>query len=779
MPNNSFNTNTNQNIMATLQMIHFIIFLTLNLVLIVASISSSSSPPFSIAKPGCDDRCGDVSIPFPFGMPSTTRSCYLNDLFLINCDHSLTPNKPFIFNSDTEITDISLDGQLTILNYVAKDCCYPNGTKGSYQYSGLRLPGEFFTINSIVNKFTIIGCDTFCYASGQRLNKNNTPLAWGMAFCDGEDDLEEGSCTGTGCYQVPIPKDIWNVSLTLNSVYNYTYISGLNNCSYAFVAEEKAFTFSRDYLTNLRGSVPIKMPVVIDWSFGNGTNCEMAQMINPSSYACKGANVVCKNKPSNGYGYRCSCKEGYQGNPYLDEGCHDINECLDEKLNDCGKDNCYNNETGGYYCKCPKGYRGDGKKEGKGKGCVPGEPFAYKLAAGLALGVIVLLLSACWLYLIHKRRRMIKMRQKFFIQNGGMLLQEQHIRRSDGSSLDTTRIFSESELQKATDNFNNNMIIGQGGFGTVYKGLLTDKRIVAIKKSKAVDPKQIDQFINEVKVLSKISHRNVVKLLGCCLETQVPLLVYEFVSNGTLFEHVHNKAKARSLSWDLRLKLATETASVLSYLHSYASTPIIHRDVKTANILLDHTFTAKVSDFGGSKLVPSDQTQLCTIVQGTLGYLDPEYMQTTQLTEKSDVYSFGVVLVELLLGRKALSYDTLEGQKSLAQIFLSAMKQNQLFQVLDDNVAREGYKERVMKVAELAKNCLNVKGDDRPSMKEVAIELDSLRVGVEHSWVQSENNAENTKFMLDDGITNSSASGFSIGFDSARDQITLPVHGGR
>ncbi|KAL8508537.1 hypothetical protein ACS0TY_018962 [Phlomoides rotata] len=170
---------------------------------------------------------------------------------------------------------------------------------------------------------------------------------------------------------------------------------------------------------------------------------------------------------------------------------------------------------------------------------------------------------------------------------------------------------------------------------------------------------------------------------------QAPLLVYEFISNDTLFERIHNKEIALALSWDMRLRNATETAGVLSYLHSLTSTPIIHRDVNTANILLDHTYSAKVADFGASRLVPMDQTQLSTLVQGTFGYLDTKYLQSQHLTEKSDVYSFSVVLVELLTGRKALVQDGPEGDRRLANFFIRVMKKEKLFQVVEDNLMGE------------------------------------------------------------------------------------------
>lgn len=266
------------------------------------------------------------------------------------------------------------------------------------------------------------------------------------------------------------------------------------------------------------------------------------------------------------------------------------------------------------------------------------------IGVGSATGFICIVLIAMFLTRRIKHRRKIKLRQKFFILNRGQLLKQLVSQRAD---IAERMIITLDELEKATNNFDKARELGGGGHGTVYKGILSDLHVVAIKISNIVVPKEIDDFINEVAILSQINHKNVVKLIGCCLETEVPLLVYEFISNGTLYHHLHGEGP-RSLSWSNRLRIAAEIANALSYLHSSVTIPIIHRDIKSSNILLDDNLTSKVSDFGASRYIPIEKTALTTAVQGTVGYLDPMYFYTGRLNDKSDVYSFGVMLVELL-----------------------------------------------------------------------------------------------------------------------------------
>ena len=345
--------------------------------------------------------------------------------------------------------------------------------------------------------------------------------------------------------------------------------------------------------------------------------------------------------------------------------------------------------------------------------------------------MVIVMITIFWGQMIIQKRNMDKVKQEYFRQHGGLLLFDR-MRSEKGLAFN---VFSEAELIHATDNFDNSRILGKGGHGTVYKWILKNMP-VAIKRCAIVDERQKKEFGQEMLILSQINHKNVVKLLGCCLEVEVPILVYEFVLNDTLFELIHGKNQALQISFSTLLRIAHEAAEGLSFLHSFASPPIIHGDVKTSNILLDDNYMAKVSDFGASILSQSDKEQFVIMVQGTCGYLDPEYMQTCQLTDKSDVYSFGVILLEILTGQLPLKLEGSEKQRSLALIFLSAMKENNLNDVLVSHVKGQQSTELLTGIADIAKKCLDMCGDKRPSMKEVADELNRLRKLSLHPWIE-------------------------------------------
>ncbi|CAO2837536.1 unnamed protein product [Amaranthus hypochondriacus] len=316
-----------------------------------------------------------------------------------------------------------------------------------------------------------------------------------------------------------------------------------------------------------------------------------------------------------------------------------------------------------------------------------------------------------------------KQRDINFKRNGGPLLQQYIC--SDESIVAKIKIFTPEELDIATDHFNDDRIIGRGGQGTVYKGMLSEGRIVAIKKCKVLDESQVQDFVNEVVILSQMNHRNIVKVLGCCQESDMPLLVYEFIPNGTLSHHIHNPSEEFPITWKMRLQIASDSASALSYLHSSSSIPILHRDIKSSNILLDEKYRAKLSDFGTSKSIALDQTHVTTRVMGTFGYLDPEYFQSSQFTDKSDVYSFGVVLIELLTGQKAIRV-TAEEDKSLISWFLSYMLNSRLMDIIDAQIFQEGSNEEFNIIGDLARRCLDLDGRRRPTMKDILLKIEAV-----------------------------------------------------
>ncbi|XP_017249821.1 receptor-like serine/threonine-protein kinase ALE2 [Daucus carota subsp. sativus] len=281
--------------------------------------------------------------------------------------------------------------------------------------------------------------------------------------------------------------------------------------------------------------------------------------------------------------------------------------------------------------------------------------------------------------------------------------------------------FSLAELVKATDNFSSTRILGEGGFGCVYLGVLEDQTEVAVKLLIKDNLNGDRDFVSEIEMLSRLHHRNLVKLIGICTERHTRCLVYEVVPNGSVESHLHGADKSTGpLNWDARLKIALGAARGLAYLHEDSNPRVIHRDFKTANILLEDDFTPKVSDFGLAREATEGSLHISTQVMGTFGYVAPEYAMTGHLLVKSDVYSYGVVLLELLSGRKPVDMSRPPGQENLVTWARTLLTSKEgLQQLMDPTLAGTYEFDDMAKVAAIASMCIHLEVTHRPFMGEV------------------------------------------------------------
>ncbi|XP_004964046.1 wall-associated receptor kinase 5 [Setaria italica] len=682
--------------------------------LVITALVVSSAHPPAAAAATCQRRCGDVDIPYPFGIGC---GCYLDTgedgdrAFEVTCsgNGTATVDGFEVLGIDAHRGKLRIRSPVGSWCYDAASRSMANPVTWSYDSSAFRISGAD-------NRLTVLGCNAFAYMDSRDGAVENRYVLGCRAVCSGRAPSSSlgkanGSCDGTsGCCQAPIPPGIRSFEVGFFDDYknDTSAVAGFSPCSYVVLAEAAAFEFRSAYVTTRDLEDPAGRqapPVVLDWAVGNRT-CKKAQR-NTTAYACVSANSECLDS-NNGPGYLCSCSKGYQGNPYLVDGCQDINECKDKAVKyPCSSHSICINTPGSFKC----------------------SELRWQVAVGVSIGVVVVAIALSCAYATKEKKRLAAVKKRHFKQHGGLLLFEEMKSKQGRLSFS---LFTKEEMEEATNMFDERHVLGKGGNGTVYKGTLRDGRVVAIKRCNKLvyDERQQREFGKEMLILSQVNHRNIVKLYGCCLEVEVPMLVYQFIPNGTLYQLIHGDATP---SFIVRLKIAHEAAEALAYLHSMASPPIIHGDVKSPNILLDENYTTKVSDFGASALAPTDEAHLVTLVQGTCGYLDPEYLQTCRLTDKSDVYSFGVVLLELLTRRKALALTTPEEERSLVAHFLAAMRDGRLNELLDTRIKGEVVGEVPKMVAMLSKRCLEMSSEKRPSMCEVAEELDRIRKLCHHA----------------------------------------------
>uniref|UniRef100_A0A1J3D486 non-specific serine/threonine protein kinase n=1 Tax=Noccaea caerulescens TaxID=107243 RepID=A0A1J3D486_NOCCA len=294
------------------------------------------------------------------------------------------------------------------------------------------------------------------------------------------------------------------------------------------------------------------------------------------------------------------------------------------------------------------------------------------------------------------------------------------------------RRFTIDEINEATKNFSPSFRIGQGGFGTVYKARLRDGTTVAIKRAKKSlhDDRQGAEFMSEIQTLSQVTHLSLVRYYGYLVHNDEKILIVEYVANGTLRDHLECK-EGKILDMATRLDIAIDIAHAITYLHMYTQPPLIHRDIKSSNILLTENFRAKVADFGFARLAPdteSGATHVSTQVKGTAGYLDPEYLTTYQLTDKSDVYSFGVLLVELLTGRRPIELHREQKERITIRWAIKKFTNGDTISVLDPKLERSPANNLALeKVLEMAFQCLAPTRGSRPTMKKCSEILWGIR----------------------------------------------------
>ncbi|KAL8246541.1 hypothetical protein R6Q59_007757, partial [Mikania micrantha] len=410
------------------------------------------------------------------------------------------------------------------------------------------------------NRFVFQGC-----GNAVMMMDNGSVISGCSTTCRSITHGDIKKCFGMGdCCETTIPYYFNSYSI---NILNGSLEEEDGGCGSGFLVDETSY-LQGTWFSVSRNTPAFNIPVSFRWTLADSDKFTCCHTYPPQRNWMNMLNGTALSTRM------CYPLLSLEGNYYLRDGCKDNSGNDNDNDPECRK--C--KDSGGY-CKPPDTlYDVDGLVFSKKFKCYHEKRTSLTVILGvsISMGVLFLVAFSFVMYKWIKKAKEKRQRKRFFKRNGGLLLKQQE--ETDPSLVDETIHFTSRELQKAIDNFNENRILGRGGQGTVYKGMLVDGRIVAVKKSKIVDESQLEHFINEVVILSQINHRNVVKLLGCCLETEVPVLVSEFIPNGTLYDRLHNETSEFPISLDMRLQIATEVASAIAYLHSATSIPIYHRD---------------------------------------------------------------------------------------------------------------------------------------------------------------------------------------------------------
>lgn len=288
----------------------------------------------------------------------------------------------------------------------------------------------------------------------------------------------------------------------------------------------------------------------------------------------------------------------------------------------------------------------------------------------------------------------------------------------DGQLLGNVNNLSYKELRSAADNFHSSKKIGRGGFGTVYKGILRSGKEVAIKTLSAESKQGVHEFLTEINTISNVKHPNLVELVGCCVQGNNRILVYEYVENNSLDRALLGRSRNIKLDWGQRSNICLGIARGLAFLHEEVTPHIVHRDIKASNILLDKDFSPKIGDFGLAKLFPDDITHISTRIAGTTGYLAPEYALGGQLTLKADVYSFGVLVLEIISGRSSAKGNRGRMQKLLLEWAWDLYQEEKLLELVDPEL-EEFPEDEVIRYMKVAFFCTQAAASRRPVMSQV------------------------------------------------------------